>query len=76
MSGGRTASWHRTGGTAVSGAHGHIAWYVNGRRHRTDGPAIIWPDGTLEWWENGECKPPEIEKMLTMLWHARTPEDA
>ena len=67
---------HRVGGPAVVLAGGGEQWYVDGEPHRADGPAFIWPDGELEWWEDGEQKPPEVEAMLTMLWHARNPEDA
>jgi hypothetical protein len=43
--------------------------------HRTDGPAITNPDGTLEWWVNGNRKPPEVEAILTMMWHQGVPID-
>ena len=74
---------HRSGGPAVTKSDG-VEWWEHGKRHRTDGPAVTtsrgtfewWLNGELQWWENGERKPPEVEATLTMLWRARTPNNA
>ena len=64
---------HRVDGPAATWDDGSEAWYLDGKLHRLDGPAVIQPDGSFEWHEDGERKDPEVEAVLTMLWHARTP---
>ena len=65
---------HRIDGPAYVHPDGTEAWWRNDKRHRTDGPAIVTSKGALEWWEHGERKPPEVEKMLTLVWRSKNGE--